>query len=197
MGERRSLRYLYGVMSAHTTFESVLAAARQGQDWAWERLLVDLDQPVRGYIRSQGGRDVDDLAGEVWLHVVRGLPRFSGGESAFRTWVFSVAHQRLVDDYRRAAARPTAEADDATLEILAPASPGADERALRELEDERVIAALARLTVDQRQVVALRFLAGLSLVEIAQVTGRTATAVQALQGRALNQLKKILASGGE
>ena len=63
---------------------------------------------------------------------------------------------------------------------------------MRHYDEEAVLAALEKLTFDQRQVVTLRFLVGMSLVEIAEVTGRRAGAVQSLQTRAFKQLEKIL-----
>ena len=52
----------------------------------------------RGYLRAHGAAEPEDLAGEVFLQVVRGLDRFSGAERDFRAWVFTIAHRRLVDD---------------------------------------------------------------------------------------------------
>src|SRR4030081_3701589 len=56
------------------SFEVVLAAARTGADWAWEALYRDLAPLVHGYLRSRGAREPEDLTGEVFLGIARGLP---------------------------------------------------------------------------------------------------------------------------
>jgi DNA-directed RNA polymerase specialized sigma24 family protein len=88
------------------SFNSVLTAARAGADWAWERIYADLAPVVTGYLRGHGAAEPEDLAGETFLHVVRDLPRFEGDERAFRSWVFTIAHRRLIDDRRRRGRRP-------------------------------------------------------------------------------------------
>src|SRR5204862_3031394 len=67
-------------------FEQVLAAARAGGDWAWRELYFSVAPSVLGYLRGRGAPDPEDLLGEVFLHVVRGLGSFQGGENAFRGW---------------------------------------------------------------------------------------------------------------
>src|SRR3954471_20934012 len=93
-------------------FDEVLAAARAGAEWAWERIYGELAPSVAGYLRAHGASEPEDVAGEVFLQVVRGLERFEGGEAAFRAWVFTIAHRRCVDDLRRGARRPVQPASD-------------------------------------------------------------------------------------
>src|SRR5262245_54219241 len=87
-------------------FDDVLYAARAGAEWAWVRIYEQLAPKVVGYLRAHGASDPEDLAGEVFLHVVRGLPEFSGGERDFNAWTFTIAHRRLIDDVRRRGRRP-------------------------------------------------------------------------------------------
>ena len=67
-----------------------------------------------------------------------------------------------------------------------------EQTAERRLQGERVRRALNRLTEEQAQVVSLRFLEGLSIAEVAQVTGKTEGAVKALQYRAIMSLRRLL-----
>lgn len=181
-----------GSMGSRDRFESVLAAARLGEQWAWERLITPLDATLRGYVKSLGSHDIEDAVGDIWLAVVRGLASFSGDEAAFRAWVFSIAYRRSVDQHRRLVRRDEVEVEPADLELAADLGQSAEDHAMRHYDEEAVLAALEKLTFDQRQVVTLRFLVGMSLVEIAEVTGRRAGAVQSLQTRAFKQLEKIL-----
>lgn len=138
---------------------------------------------VLGYLRAQGAREPEDLLGEVFLQVTRYLPRFRGDESDLRRWVFTIARHRLVDDQRRRARRPQiASTQVPDLEAPPPAGP----------LDSDLVAALGRLTPEQREVVVLRFVADLSLEEVADVVKRNVGAVKALQHRALATLARIL-----
>lgn len=172
-------------------FETVLAAARAGADWAWADLYHDLVGTVRGYVRSQGASDVDDLVGEIFLGVVRSLSRFDGDESAFRAWVFTIAHHQVIDDRRRRQRRRTDPAATETLEAHLPAV-AVESEAVERLTAEEVSALLGRLTDEQRQVMTLRLIAGLTLPEIAEVIGRSENATKALQHRALAALRRQL-----
>ena len=82
-------------------FASVLEAAQAGAEWAWSRLYRDLAGPVLGYLRTRGAAEPEDLVGEVFLQVARNLGTFDGDYRSFRSWVFTVAHHRVVDERRR------------------------------------------------------------------------------------------------
>jgi DNA-directed RNA polymerase specialized sigma24 family protein len=82
-------------------FDDVLSSARAGAEWAWTRIYDELAPKIVGYLRAHGAADPEDVAGEVFLQIVRGLPDFSGGTREFSAWTFTIAHRRLVDDLRR------------------------------------------------------------------------------------------------
>jgi len=141
---------------------------------------------VLGYVRSQGAADPEDLLGEIFLQLVRDLRRFRGDDTALRRWVFTIAHHRIVDARRRSSRRPAVD-DGAVVERAAPSPP--------DPFDPELVRALRQLSPDQREVVALRFVADLPIDAVAALTGRRASAVKALQHRALDALAGIL--GGE
>lgn len=147
-----------------------------------ERAYLTLSASVLGYLRARGAVDPEDLLGEVFLQVARDLPRFGDADddAAVRRWVFAIARNRLIDASRRERRRPA----------LAPGTPP-DRAAPAESEpiDPALLAALASLSEDQGEVLALRFVADLSLDDVATVTGRTVGAVKALQHRALENLR--------
>lgn len=143
---------------------------------------------VLGYLRTQGVSDPEDVLGEVFLNVSKSLPRFVGDEDHLRRWVFTLAHHRIIDDRRRRARRP--KVVDAELpDTAAPPGP--------EPADPELVAALARLTDDQREVVLLRFIADMSVDEVARLTNRSSVAVRALQHRAMAQLARTIAAAQE
>lgn len=182
-------------MTIGDRFPEVLDAARLGADWAWADLYRDLAPSVLGYLRTRGVPDPEDALGEVFLQVVTGLDRFTGGESEFRTWVLTIAHRRAVDAYRRAARRPSTPAPMELLEATGPAG-DVESEGLRRAEAARAIAAIRTLSRDQQDVLLLRLLAGLSQEEIALVVGKRVGAVKALQRRGLAALRKRISDEG-
>ncbi|MDQ4131774.1 MAG: RNA polymerase sigma factor [Actinomycetota bacterium] len=176
-------------------FEQVLAAAQAGAPWALERLWLALSPVVAGYLRVQGAAEPDELTSDVFLAAFRGLRSFSGNEASFRSWIFTIAHHRLVDERRRHARLPRTE-DDAT--AVAEHRPGGDveQEALRALSADRVRQVCDRLSPDQRDVLLLRMVADLSLEETAATVGKPVGAVKSLQHRALESLRRQLADSG-
>lgn len=175
-------------------FTDILTAARAGADWPWTAIYRDLAPPLIGYLRARGAPESDDLAGEVFLQLVRDLPGFEGDERDFRAWVFTIAHRRLLDDHRYRARRPV---EPAPAELFA-SEPGgnAEEEALRKLSAERVRLILARLSPDQQSVLLLRILGDLTVEEVARVLEKPPGAVKALQRRGLEALRRELARKG-
>lgn len=171
------------------SFEPTLAGARSGEEWAWTRIYQDLAPIVLGYLRGRGTTEPEDLLGEVFIGVVRDLPRFHGDERDFRAWVLTIAHRRLIDSWRRQRSRPATIASATDLSQLGPVA-DAESEAMERLGTEAAHALLAGLTSDQREVLLLRIVADLTIEEIARVTGRRRGAVKALQRRALDALRR-------
>jgi RNA polymerase sigma-70 factor, ECF subfamily len=171
-------------------FETVLAGARAGAEWAWSRIYTALAPSVAGYLRANGATEPDDLVGEVFLQVVRGLDRFDGGEPEFRAWLFTIAHRRLVDDLRRRRRRPVVAMPADVVERAAGEGGDVHEDASRALDDAAVRAAIDRLPPDQRAVMLLRIIGDLTVEQIAGVLGKRPGAVKALQRRALRRIEQ-------
>jgi len=175
-------------------FGRTLDAARAGADWAWVRIYRDLAPAVLGYLRGRGAGDPEDLTGETFLQVVRDLPRFAGDERAFRSWVFVIAHHRLLDERRRRARRPVELTPDP------PNSAGwsgdAEAEALDAVAAERVRRIIEQLGPDQRDVLLLRVLGDLTVVEVARIVGKSPGAVKALQRRALDAVRRAVSRAG-
>jgi RNA polymerase sigma-70 factor (ECF subfamily) len=170
-------------------FPSVLAAAQTGAPWALEAVYRDLSGPVTGYLRLHGAADPDDTASEAFVSVLTGIGSFSGDEQRFRAWVFTIAHRRLVDEWRRASRRP--QTTGAGGEDL-PDLPGGDveQDALTALGTARVRELCADLAPDQRAVLLLRILGDLTVEQVAGVLGKSGPAVKQLQRRALRTLAR-------
>jgi RNA polymerase sigma factor (sigma-70 family) len=182
-------------MRTGLVFDDVLAAAQAGAAWAFEVLYRDLSPVVTGYLRLHGAAEPDDLASETFLGVFTGLAAFHGDEAALRSWVFTIAHRRLVDDWRRRSRRPqlTDDAGDLTLH----AGGDAEDDALVRIGAADVQRMCAELPDDQRSVLLLRVLADLTVDQVAQIMGRSVGAVKALQRRGLRTLRDRLEQPSE
>jgi RNA polymerase sigma factor (sigma-70 family) len=147
---------------------------------------------VLGYLRGRGFPDPEDVCGEVFLEVVRDLDRFAGDERRFRSWVLTIAHHRGLDAARRRARRPSDATDTGALDAALPAARDAADEALERTAMADTARLLACLGDDQREVLVLRIVAGLTAAEIGEVTGRNREAVKALQKRAIRRLREEL-----
>lgn len=179
-------------MSLDEDFAPTLDAARAGAEWAWARLYEDIAPAVLGYLRVRGAADPEDVLGETFLQVVRDLERFDGDEAGWRSWVFTIAHRRLIDDRRRRVRRPVRPTDDETLAAQLPAVASSEPEVLANLGTTQVLRLLQVLTDEQRSALALRFVGGLSLPDVAEVLGRSSNATKALQRRGLRALRRHL-----
>lgn len=177
-------------MSLGRDFETTLVAAKRGAEWAWAALYRDLAGPVTGYLASRGAADPEDLTSETFLQVARNIASFHGDGKAFRSWVFTIAHRRLIDARRSATRRPrtTSLAD----EVAVQGGGNVEDEAMSHLADEEMLRAFERLSENQRDVLALRIIADLTLEETAKVLGKRVGAVKALQRRGLLALRKII-----
>jgi RNA polymerase sigma-70 factor, ECF subfamily len=181
-------------MATGLPFDDVLAAARTGAAWAFEVLYRDLSPAVTGYLRLHGAAEPDDLASETFIGVFTGLAGFTGDEAGLRAWVFTIAHRRLVDDWRRRSRRPHV-ADDVS-DLSGHAGGDVEDDALTRLGADTVQRLCGELPADQRSVLLLRILADLTVDQVAQVLGRSVPSVKALQRRGLRALRERLEREG-
>ena len=172
-------------------FITLLEAARQGSEAAWQELYDGLAPVVLGYLRANNAPDPEDVLSEAFLQVARDISGFEGDEPGFRSWVFTIAHHRLIDA-RRHAARRLVELSPEPPEPSGHADDAADE-ALARIGLEEVHRVLALLSDDQRMVLLLRVLADMSIEDVAKAVGKRPGAVKALQRRGLAAVKRELA----
>ena len=170
-------------------FSPVLEAAQVGAGWAFTQLFQAYGPAVAGYLRVQRAPDPDGLANEVFLRVFRGISRFEGSEEKFRSWVFTIAHHVLVDEFRRASRRPQ-EQDGGDEIVLSERGGNAEDDAMERLADGEVRELLDVLAPDQRDVLLLRVLGDLTVEQVAEALGKTPGAVKQLQRRGLESLRR-------
>lgn len=172
-------------------FTALLGAAREGSEAAWAEIYRELSPALVGYLRVSGEPEPEDALGEIFLQVARDVGGFEGSWPKFRSWVFTIAHHRMIDDRRRSQRQPFVAGE---VEVE-------DHRALGDVEDDafavlgsdRVRELLGVLSPDQRAVVLLRVVADLSVEDVATILGKREGAIKALQHRAMGALRRHLA----
>ena len=193
-GEPRSSKLEEGGTLFGEGFERTLASARRGDAAAWTALYLDLAPVLNGYLHGQRCPSAEDVTSETLLQVVRDLHRFDGDETAFRSWVFTIAHHRLIDARRHAAARPSDATEDQILERHS-GTESFEEVAIASLGSSELEHLLAVATPAQRDVLLLRYVADLTLHEVAEVIGKDYNTTKALHRRAMDALRAHIAAG--
>ena len=163
-----------------------MAAACQGNETSFRTLWETFQPRLVRFLRARGADSPDDVAADTWLHVIRGLPQFSGDGAKFRSWLFTIARNQAIDAARRQERRPLTGGDLTATDLAAPDDPARE--ALDSLSLDRVIGLLRTLPADQAEAVALRVVAGLGVRETAQVLGKSEGAVRVSAHRGLRRL---------
>jgi RNA polymerase sigma-70 factor (ECF subfamily) len=175
-------------MSLGKSFESVLDAAKLGADWAWAVLYGEIAGPVMGFFRSRGLADPEEAAGDVFFELARGLADFEGTEESFRTFVFAIAYRRLLVENRFSTRRSRTLLADRVLDRLQ-----ADVDVIGVVSEpeipREVVRAFSMLTPEQRDVLSLRIVAGLSVDQVGEVLNRGVKKVKSLQRRGMARVR--------
>lgn len=150
----------------------------------YERHLPD----IYSYVRARTGREEDaaDLAQQVFTQALIALPRYRAQGIPVNIWLFRIAHNLVVDFHRRK--RPTVSWDVLPSWSHPPSRDNVEATVIGREDIERLGRTLARLEADKRDLLALRFAAGLTVREIAAVLGRRDAAVRSELRRLLRAL---------
>ena len=166
-------------------------AARAGDERAVAELYNAYFPRVYRYMLARAGNvgDAEDLTEEVFIRVLDALGRFEWREAPFSAWLFRIAHNAIVSHQRRNGARGRHAPLSPALPIQ---TPGPEEMVEARLTLDEVMRATENLPEAQRQVIALRFGAGLSVAETARALGKGEGNVKVIQHKAIAKLREIL-----
>jgi RNA polymerase sigma-70 factor (ECF subfamily) len=170
--------------------ERLVEEARGGDAEAFAAIFDRYHEPVYRFIASRIHRpaDAEDLTQLVFVKALEALPRYESRGVPFGGWLFRLARNTVIDHVRTH--KETADLE----QVLdrADLDRGPDEWAMTRQELETVRVALAALTDDQREAIALRYFAGLSAREAATAMGKQEGTVRGLQFRAIAALRRHL-----
>jgi RNA polymerase sigma-70 factor (ECF subfamily) len=170
------------------------SASQRQKESALAALYEEYYERIARYIfvRTGDRSEAENLAGEVFLKALQSLGSYKERGVPMQAWLFKIAHNLVVDHFRKTAKRKTVPIDD--LQVASDMDP--QEAAEASIEAARVTRALDQLTPAQRQVIELRFFGELSSEEAGQVMKKGAGAVRELQSAAIRALRKLLYEAG-
>ena len=168
--------------------ERLVDQARSADAWAFWQLFDHFHLPIFRYIisRVHSPADAEDLTQLVFVKALEALPRYESRGIPFGGWLFRLARNAVVDFTRTR----HEHADLDAVIYHGAREPGPEDVAMLRQDLDMVEAALATLTDDQREAIALRFFAGLSAREAADVMGRQEGTIRGLQFRAIAALRR-------
>jgi RNA polymerase sigma-70 factor (ECF subfamily) len=172
------------------TLDRLVAEAKAGDREAFGRIFDAYAAPIHRFIASRvnSPSDAEDLTQLVFVKALEALPRYEARGIPFGGWLFRLARNAIIDqirtrrDHLSLVTAVTRETEDAGPEAVA---------ALQD-DLDRVARAMRDLTDDQREVIELRFFAGLTVLEAAVAMGRQEGTIRGLQFRAIASLRRSL-----
>ncbi len=141
------------------------------------------------YYRTGDAQIAEDLTSEVFLRMIRSLSGYRLQDVAFQAWLFQIAHNLLNDHYRKMNVRHDVQLEENVMEHPQAPPSRPVEHSLNSVTLQK---ALDLLSVEQRDVIVLRFITGLTIAEVAQALHKSEDAVKGLQRRALATLREVL-----
>lgn len=169
--------------------EQVISAAKQGDPAALGQIYDAYARRLYGYFfsRVENSADAEDLTAQTFMRVIEALPRYEH-RGQFSAWIFQIGRSRALDYFRRSRVRDVSRArlrDDAAL------NPGAGDPLEHVVQAQAVetLRGLVRgLDEGERELLRLRFVAGLSYVQIGALLERKEDAVRKAVNRLLERL---------
>jgi len=172
--------------------QSLIRRAQQRDQVALTQLYEDnFDRIYRYIVLKIGDRtEAEDMTQQVFLNALQSISSYKFKGMPFSSWLYRIAHNQVVDYFRKKSKRPTVPLDES---LPIPATGGNPEHLVEtKMQIEEVVVAAGKLTDAQREVISLRFAGELSIAESAVAMGKSEGAVKALQHSAIVALRKAL-----
>ena len=172
--------------------ESLIQRAQQRDPVALTQIYEEnFDKIYRYIVLKTGDRtEAEDMTQQVFLNALRSISSYRWKGMPFTSWLYRIAHNQVVDYYRKKSKHATVPLDESLPIRAADGDPQYE--AARKMEVEEIVVATKKLTAAQREVISLRFAGELSIAEVAKAMGRSEGAVKALQHSAIVALRKAL-----
>lgn len=192
------------VISIATDENILITKAKDGDREALNTLISCYWQPIYKFIYSKLGNEDDakELTQDTFMKAFRSLPRYKILDVPFKSYLGRIAINLVTDVWRKNGHAPQIVNINGYQESIIDSRENPEEYTLR-LEGQKQIANLVEsLPEEQRQVVKLRIILGVSIRDVAMQMNKSEPAIKMLQQRALQNLRKmclridLLRSGG-
>lgn len=172
--------------------EQLLEAAVSYDEAALGELYDRYEARIYSYIYRRTGDETvaEDLTAQVFVKMLQAIRDRRAWHSSFSGWLYRIAHNVVIDQYRQRDRQAQIALDDAP-DLVAEDDDPAVSAELR-LTADKVRFAMRQLTEEQAEVLSLRFLEGYSIFEVASLMNKTEGAIKALQYRAVATLRNLL-----
>jgi RNA polymerase sigma-70 factor (ECF subfamily) len=140
------------------------------------------------YVRIGNKEEAEDIAGEVFLKALKSLKSYKEQGIPMQGWLFRIAHNLTVDYIRKADKRKTVPIDS----VILTGEDNPVDAAEKNIEFERVTEAMKELTIEQREVINLRFFGGLTSKEVGNILSKSDGAVREMQRAAIEKIRGIM-----
>ena len=176
-----------------TYIRRLVERGQQGERGALEELyLIHFDRIYSYLHMSVGNRhDAEDLTTQTFLKMLESLKRFRWQSAPFSAWLFRIAHNLAMDHFR---ASRRWQPEEEVPEPEGDREPSAEAAALQSIGRQSMLELIERLSVEQQQVLTLKFVFNLPNADVATILDKTEGAVKSLQHRALVSLQKQVSS---
>lgn len=166
-----------------------ITRAKKGDKTATAALYEAFVDRIYRYIALRVNEsDAEDLTAEVFLVMVKSLPKYRHGDTPFEAWLYQIASNRVNDFHRQNYRTPQIQLSDQ----YAHDAPTSEETMLAQEEMRAIQGAMGQLSEEQRLIIILRFVERLSHQAVATLLGKKMATVKSIQHRALQDLAKSL-----
>ena len=174
--------------------KDLVERAKQHDQEAFTVLYDMYFDKIYRYIKLKVGIQVEaeDMAQQVFLKAFKSISSFRWRNVPFSAWLFKIAHNQVVDYFRKKTRTSAVSLDD--IVVVSDSNP--QEAAELSISLEQLTVAMGRLTPAQREVISLRFAGELPIAQVAEIMDRSQGAVKALQHSAIVSLRKIMCGAG-
>lgn len=180
-------------INANAEVATLVRMAQEGDTSSFGELYERFFDQIYRYVSFKTGSpsEAEDITGEVFVRMLESIHKFKWQGHPFSSWLFRIAHNLVVDHFRRKGKRNVVSLDNTTINVEAVAV-DVDSHIDTEMSMDEVRKAMVGLTDLQKEVISLRFAAGLSVAETAEAVGKKENAVKALQHAGLKKLRRFL-----
>ncbi len=170
--------------------QSLVNQAQKCNQEAFAKLYEQNFDKIYRYISLKVGNntEAEDMTQQVFIKALQSISSYKWKDVPFSAWLFRIAHNHVIDYYRKQSRQSTAPLYD-----YMAIDNCSTEKSIEDKEDiEKLLIASKKLTPAQQEVIALRFAGELPIAEVARIMGKTQGAVKALQHSAIVALRKLM-----